>query len=160
MLVRQFCWLPALLMLASISAAAAEKKSKPPAAVPAGPTLAEIDRARTRLAPLHARLGQPAPADWLAAHKENGQTFAEYRRAHPQRQPRSRRTIYIQALGAFSATGERLIDATSDLLGRFYDAEVKRLPLIAGLAIPAEARRRIRTRAKSKSSRPMCWTNC
>ena len=35
-----------------------------------------------------------------------------------------------------------MIDVTSDLLGRFYDAEVKRLPVIAGLGIPAEARRK------------------
>ena len=88
-----------------------------------------------------ARAGAPQPGDWLASQKENGQTFAEYRRVHPQRQP-GRRTLYLQPIGPFSESSERLVEATSALLGVFYDAQVKRLPVVAGLTIPAEARRK------------------
>ena len=131
-----------LVMFALVSVALAEKKTRPPAPAPARPTLAQIDHARSQLVPLHKRLGKPAAGDWLAAHKENGQTFAEYRRIHPQRRPAEGLKIYIQPLGAFSTEGEKLIDVTSDLLGRYYNAEVKRLPVIAGLSIPDEARRK------------------
>ncbi len=138
----------ALAVALLASSAEGEKKprptAKPPAAAPAAvtPTLSQIDRARARLIPLHTRLGKPKPGDWLASQKEAGQTFAEYRRDHPTRQPRSRRTMYIQPIGPFSPSAERLIEATTGLLAAFYDAEVKRLPVVAGLSIPAEARRK------------------
>ncbi len=131
---------PAVLTLAIVSIAVAEEKTKAPP--PARSTLPEIDQARSQLKPLHTPLGKPGPHDWLAMHEEKGQTFAEYRRTHPLRKPTSARKIYIQPLGAFSAAEERLIATTADLLGRWYHAEVKRLPVIAGLSIPAEARRK------------------
>jgi archaemetzincin len=138
---RTFYW-PLFVLLATVSVATAEKKTRTVSVAPASPTLAQIDQARAQLKPLHTPLGKPAPGDWLAAHKEKGQTFTEYRRAHPQRTAPNERKIYIQPLGAFSETEQKLIDATADLLGRYYNTEVKRLPIIAGLTIPAEARRK------------------
>ena len=34
-----------------------------------------------RLLPLHTRLEPPRPGEWLAEHKEAGQSYAEYLRA-------------------------------------------------------------------------------
>jgi len=44
-------------------------------------------------------LGPPAPGDWLAAHPERGQTFADFVRAGPNRPSPERKTIYLHALG-------------------------------------------------------------
>jgi len=54
-----------------------------------------------RLKPLHKPLAAPQPRDWLAAHHEDGQSFAEYKRQSPVRPTKRRKYIDIFPLGEF-----------------------------------------------------------
>ncbi len=43
----------------------------------------------------------PKPGDWLAVHREAGQTFDEFVRSKPNRPDKIRKKIYLQPLGEF-----------------------------------------------------------
>jgi len=43
----------------------------------------------------------PKPGDWLAVHREAGQTFDEFERSKPNRPDKTRSKIYLQPLGEF-----------------------------------------------------------
>jgi archaemetzincin len=95
--------------------------------------------ARTR--PLHSPLGEPGPSDWLANHKEDGQSFAKYVRVDTVKATDERRTIYVQPLGEFSAGQRRVLELTADYLGRCFQLPVivcEDLPLSI---VPDSARR-------------------
>jgi archaemetzincin len=94
-----------------------------------------------RLVPLHTRLGEPKPGEWLDRHPEQGQTFASYRGSCPNRPDATHTTLYIQPLGAFAPVQSRLLEATVDLLGRFYGQPVRTRASISLDSVPAEARR-------------------
>jgi archaemetzincin len=79
--------------------------------------------------------------DWLAQHKEAGQTFDEYLRSNPNRPTKQLTTMYLVALGDFTTTQTRLIEDTADLMGRWYGVPVKLLDGIPLEVIPASARR-------------------
>lgn len=49
------------------------------------PTEAEVRAAADALRLLHSKMEKPGPSDWLAHHKEAGQTFAQYQQRHKQR---------------------------------------------------------------------------
>ena len=57
-----------------------------------GDKLVLPDRFKPML-PLHTKLGKLLPGDWLIAHPEPGQTYAEYVRSRPVRPDRRRRVI-------------------------------------------------------------------
>ena len=46
--------------------------------------------------------GTPEPGDWLAEHREHGQTFLEFQRESTLRPTAERRTIVLQPLGEFT----------------------------------------------------------
>jgi archaemetzincin len=52
-------------------------------------------------APAFEPIRAPGPDDWLANHRETGQTFDDFVRSHPNRPTAQRRTIYLQPLGTF-----------------------------------------------------------
>src|SRR5262249_47924565 len=52
-----------------------------------------------RLRPLAIPLGEPREGDWLAEHREKGQTFRGYVSAHPVRRDRELNTLYLCRLG-------------------------------------------------------------
>lgn len=56
----------------------------------------------------------PKTGEWLAEHREPGQTFAEYVRSAANRPTSKRRTIYIVPVGSFSERAPKL-----DLVARF-----------------------------------------
>jgi hypothetical protein len=72
-----------------------------------------------RLVPLHHPLGKPAPGDWLSAHREPGQSYAQYVRGKPVRLDRQRRVIDIQPLGQFNATQRKIVELTGEFLGDY-----------------------------------------
>ena len=45
----------------------------------------------------------PGPSDWLAVHREPGQTFDDFRRSQPNRPDARRGIIYLQPVGDFRA---------------------------------------------------------
>ncbi len=94
-----------------------------------------------KLVPLHTKLGKPGPGDWLDQHHEPGQTFRQYVRGRPVKPEGKRRVIYVQPLGEFSRTQQRIIERTAEFMGAYFDLPVKvreRLPL---KIIPKKARR-------------------
>jgi archaemetzincin len=103
--------------------------------------LSELTDALEKLRPLHRRLGPPRPGDWLAEHRESGQTFRQYLRSGPVT-PRGRRhTLYVQPLGEFTDAQRRVVELTAQFMGLYFSLPVtvnEDLPLSL---IPDEARR-------------------
>ena len=95
-----------------------------------------------KLLPLHEKLGQPQPGEWLAEHEESGQTFRQYLRARPVVPDRTRRVIYIQPLGDFSDTQRRIVTLTAELMEIYFALPVKIRQDVPLDLIPAEARRK------------------
>lgn len=76
------------------------------------------------LEPLHQRLGEPKPGDWLATHKEPGQSYDEYRRTRPIRPIGKRNKIYIQPLGEMTAKQEEILRRTAEYMEVYFDTPV------------------------------------
>ena len=102
---------------------------------------AQFAAAIEKLRPLHKKISKPGPNDWLAHHKEPGQTFREYLRYKPVTAHGKRNIIYIQPLGAFTESQRRIVKTTAEFMALFYDVEVKIKKDIPLSAIPAKARR-------------------
>jgi archaemetzincin len=100
-----------------------------------------IRRAMDDVRPLFDKKRPPEPGDWLAEHREKGQTFEQYLRSNPNRPTKSRTTIYVQPLGKFSKEQRAIIDTTVDYLARFYQTPVRTLPPIGLDDVPEDARR-------------------
>ncbi len=95
-----------------------------------------------KLRPLHKTITKPGPHDWLAQHRENGQTFKQYVASRPVTLAAKRRVIYIQPLGDFTDSQRRIVSLTSEFMGSFYNTSVvvrEDLPLSV---IPQKARRK------------------
>jgi archaemetzincin len=94
-----------------------------------------------RLRPLHQKLGEPQPGDWLLTHPEPGQTFREYIAGHPVTPQGKRSVLYVQPLGTFSPTQRQVVTQTADFMGRYYNVQVKIQKDLPLAIIPAKARR-------------------
>ena len=105
------------------------------------PTDAEIRAAADAIRPLHLKMEKPAENDWLARHQEAGQTFAQYRQRQKQRICDQYQTLYIQPLGEFTATQNKLLAETTEFVGRFYGMPVKTLEVVRLEKLPEKARR-------------------
>jgi hypothetical protein len=95
-----------------------------------------------KLRPLALPLEKPGPGDWLAEHRERGQTFRQYLSANPVRRGNGLNAIYLCLLGDFTEPQERILERAGEYLGLCFDVPVHvrcRIPLSA---IPAHARRR------------------
>src|SRR5262245_41837462 len=102
---------------------------------------AAVRRAGNDIRPLHSKLGKTKPGDWLAHHKESGQSFDEYLRDHKKRVRDQFQTMYVQPLGDFDGTQAKLLEQTVDFMGRFYGMPVKTLDTFNLEKLPASARR-------------------
>ncbi len=107
-----------------------------------GPRASDLVKAIEQLRPLHELIREPVPGDWLSRHKEQGQTFKQYVRGNPvTARDGNRRVIYIQPLGDFTKSEQKVLDLTVDFMGRFYNVPVAVQPRIPLSRIPDEARR-------------------
>lgn len=95
-----------------------------------------------RLLPLHKKLGQPQPGDWLDQHPESGQTFRQYVRSRPVKPDRNRRVIYVQPLGDFTDTQRKIVTLTAEFMKIYFDLPVEIRDDLSLDVIPAEARRK------------------
>jgi archaemetzincin len=94
-----------------------------------------------KLKPLHETIRKPKPGDWLAQHKESGQTFAQYLASRPVRPIGVRNIIYVQPLGAFTKSERKSISLAAEFMGLYFNTKVvirKDMPLSV---IPSKARR-------------------
>ncbi|HUT14547.1 MAG TPA: archaemetzincin [Thermoguttaceae bacterium] len=95
-----------------------------------------------KLLPLHTKMAEPQPGDWLDQHHEPGQTFRQYVYSRPIKPDEQRRIIYIQPLGDFSRTQRKIVDLTAEFMGLYFDLPVKIREDLSLAEIPAKARRK------------------
>jgi archaemetzincin len=81
-----------------------------------------------------APIREPAPGDWLAAHKEKGQTFDQYRNAPGNRPDATRHVIYLLPLGKFGPENSPPIEEIRAYAAAFFQMDVQILPAV----MPAE----------------------
>jgi len=94
-----------------------------------------------KLRPLHKKPRKPGPHDWLAQHREPGQTFQEYLHCRPVTPRGKRRAMYVQPLGEFTKTQRRIVTLTADFMGRYFNLPVKIEKDLPLSIVPARARR-------------------
>jgi archaemetzincin len=126
-------------------AAAAPAASGSPAEPSAAEDRERAERLRAvmeKLRPLAKKISKPGPSDWLAQHKEPGQTFKEYLACDPTRPTGKRNTIYIQPLGDFTETQRKIVKLTADFMAIYFNVPVKVKEDLALKLIPAKARRK------------------
>jgi archaemetzincin len=72
-------------------------------------------------------IAAPRSGDWLAEHKEYGQTFDEFVKSKPNRPGKVRNKIYLQPLGQFPKGQISLLDKLDDYAAAYFCMEVKTL---------------------------------
>jgi len=95
-----------------------------------------------KLAPLHTRLGKPAPGEWLAERPESGQTYLQYVRSNPVRPDGDRRILWVQPLGDFTPSQRKVISLTAEYMHHYFNLPVRTRELLPLSVIPASARRK------------------
>lgn len=106
------------------------------------PSPRNANRVIAKVKPLHKPLGKPQPGDWLASHKEPGQTFAQYLRAKPITPTGRRRVIYIQPLGEFTESQRKVVTLAAEFLSLYYNRPVKIKKDLPLSIIPKRAQRK------------------
>lgn len=85
---------------------------------------------------LHQAPPPPRAGDWLATQPEDGQSWAEFLAAAPARATPERRTLYVQPLGDFTPQQRRVVERTTDFVGRFFQLPVVTLPGLPASVVP------------------------
>jgi archaemetzincin len=93
------------------------------------------------LVSLHTVKRKPQPGDWLAQHKEPGQTFYQYVLIKPIKPDKKRKIIYISLLGDFDETRKKIVDCTAEYMGIYFGVPVKFHKAFSLSVIPDNARR-------------------
>ena len=101
----------------------------------------QIKRTIRTLEPLHETLGEPKTGHWLATHEEPGQTYAQYLRSRPNKLARIRKTLYVQPIGEFDETQQKLVATSAEFLGIYFNCPITVLETKAETEIPAAAQR-------------------
>jgi archaemetzincin len=70
----------------------------------------------------------PKPGDWLAAHRETGQTFEQFVRSKPNRPDKQRNIIYLQPLGEFPQLNIPLLETLKQYASAYFGMPVKERP--------------------------------
>lgn len=131
----------AALMLVRGPSAGASPPTKPKKHATPDLRLEPLGPEYDALKPLAMALPPATPGDWLYEHFEAGQFASEYLTSSPRRPGDGRRTIYLQPIGTFDETQQRLIDDTVRWTEAFFGLPVKLLPPIALSEVPKKARR-------------------
>jgi archaemetzincin len=120
--------------------AACDTRAEAPAVMKARErTYAQVE---TRLRPLASPLGKPQSGEWLAEHKEVGQTFHQYLAAKPVRKSRELTTIYLCLLGDFTPEQREVLKIVQEYLELVYQSPVKIHREMALIDVPARVRRK------------------
>jgi hypothetical protein len=80
-------------------------------------------------------ISRPGPNDWLANHAEPFQTFDDFRRSRPNRPDASRRTMYLQPLDDFPASGPP-VPTLKEFTEAFFAMRVRVQPMLQHLFLP------------------------
>lgn len=101
-----------------------------------------LDEKIEKLRLLHRPKRPPKPGDWLAVHKEPGQTFEQYVASHPLRASAKLNTIYIQPIGKLTPGQQNVVNLAAEYIGSYFNLPVQLLPPLPLEQIPPRARRR------------------
>ena len=102
----------------------------------------KLPESYAKLLYLHTALPPANPGDWLAEHKEPGQTLTEYRKTKYIKAVPGRKTIYIQVLGNMTEKQKGIIGIVKEYLTIYFGLPVKILPSIPVDAFPQTAQRK------------------
>jgi archaemetzincin len=144
-----FAGIAAFIALRSLVFAQPRLANQPrPAASPRFAVQPTDPRVAARLAkqadlirPLHSKMGEPKPGEWLAVHKEAGQTFAEFQKVRPAGLGITNKTIYMVAIGPSDDAQEKVMRQAGAFLSIFYSMKVVWLERLPETVIPATAQR-------------------
>ncbi|MHC4575693.1 MAG: hypothetical protein ACYS76_16495 [Planctomycetota bacterium] len=73
----------------------------------------------------------PNPGDWLAVHRETGQTFHAFVKSKPNRPEKKRNKIYLQPLGEFPESHAPPVDALKQYAAAYFAMPIDVLPTLA-----------------------------
>jgi archaemetzincin len=102
-----------------------------------GPYRLQMEKIR----PLFTKKKKPEGSDWLASHKEAGQTFEQYVKINPNRPTAERTRIYLQAIGQFTKEQTEMVYVVQSFMQLIFGLEVKMLPAQSVDKFPASAQR-------------------
>jgi archaemetzincin len=109
---RSLLWLPAALPSLARGAIVGNSADDP------------IVAAAARIRPLFTPKKPVRPGDWLAEHREPGQTYAEFRAAIHRRTIDSYDTLRIVLIGALTKGQVEVFETVTDFLGPFFDLRI------------------------------------
>lgn len=124
--------------MVTIEEPAAEPVSAPP---PTGVSLTDLRLLIRMLSPLHEKIHEPGPSDWLAQHKEPGQRFEDYLTCKPVTLTPKRRTLYIQPLGELKGRQKEIVDLSAEFMGLYFGTDCRILESLPLSLIPRNKRR-------------------
>jgi archaemetzincin len=101
----------------------------------------DITAAMAKIRPLFKRKTPPQPGDWLAEHKEPGQTYQQFRKLVEQRAVWKYSLLRLVPIGPLSAGQSAVLQATEDLLRPFFGLELVVDPPANLDDLPEEAHR-------------------
>ncbi len=86
------------------------------------------------LGSLDEQLAIPKDGDWLKQHEEQDETFEQYIVKKPVTVTEKRNVIYLQPIGIFSKTEEKMLTLTAEYVGYFFGLKTVLLePLSVGV---------------------------
>lgn len=99
----------------------------------------DLKRAFRPDSPLFRPIPKPKAGDWLASHREAGQSFDQWSRSGAPRPGKTRRVIYLQPVGKFDESAPSL-KALREYTAAYFQCETKVAPLIDPKIIGARSR--------------------
>lgn len=112
----------------------------------AGDLSALPDRERRAFTPGDdfAPIPAPGPGDWLARHRESGQTYDRFVAEGNPAPGGTRRILYLLPVGGFG-TGEVALDALAAFAEAFFAIECRTLPPVEAASLDVPSRRNVHT---------------
>jgi len=101
-----------------------------------------LEAAIARIRPLFKRMDPVRAGDWLADHREPGQTYGEYRAARQTRVVDSYKNIRVVPIGPLTDGQEAVLEITVDFMKAFFGMPLLLDPAVGLAAIPESAKRR------------------
>ncbi len=104
-------------------------------------SIAAIRETIPKLRPLQKELNKPTAGQWLSSHDEKGQSFKQYLRIRPTTLTTKRNKLYVQPIGAFDATQQKILNLCARYLGTYFQCEAIILPTKDESVIPTNGQR-------------------
>ncbi len=95
----------------------------------------------SKLAPLHKKLGEPSPGDWLYDHDEKGQAFGNYITGIRMCPNDTMKRIVILPLGVFNDLEIKLLKETANYASIFFMLDVELFGAVSDKVVPKDSRR-------------------